>query len=149
MLATQKKTLPLLYCLIIAILLLSGCGAPAAKEPREGSYGKVELLRDRLGCAPRICLDRCRARCTGWAMPTAQDRAFQMYYNLRIIQGRLAELVGDVKVGVAPPAASGQDISRPQRCRDANDRLLSGGRRHCPPSRPRIAKPARSLQPGC
>ena len=32
----------------------------------------------------------------GLGYVTAQDRAFQMFYNLRIIQGRLAEVIGDV-----------------------------------------------------
>jgi acyl-homoserine lactone acylase PvdQ len=44
----------------------------------------------------------------GLAGATAQDRAFQMYYNLRIIQGRLAELVGDMKVGVTRAAPEGR-----------------------------------------
>jgi penicillin amidase len=45
----------------------------------------------------------------GLGYATAQDRAFQMYYNLRIIQGRLAELVGDVKVGVTRRQPQGRN----------------------------------------
>jgi len=45
----------------------------------------------------------------GLGYAAAEDRAFQMYYNLRIIQGRLAELVGDVKVGVSRGAPQGRN----------------------------------------
>ncbi len=69
------------------------------REHREGSYGKVELLRDRWG-VPHVFASTDAGAMYGLGYATAQDRAFQMYYNLRIIQGRLAELVGDVKVGV-------------------------------------------------
>jgi len=33
----------------------------------------------------------------GLGYATAEDRAFQMTYSLRIIQGRLAEVIGDVR----------------------------------------------------
>jgi len=45
----------------------------------------------------------------GLGYATAQDRAFQMYYNLRIIQGRLAEVVGDVKVGATRRQPQGKN----------------------------------------
>ena len=71
---------------------------PASRLPREGPYGQVELLRDRWG-VPHVFAETDAGAMYGLGYATAQDRAFQMYYNLRIIQGRLAEVVGDVKVG--------------------------------------------------
>jgi len=78
--------------------LFCGCDTPATKD-RAGSYGRVELIRDRWG-VPHVFARTDAGAMYGLGYATAQDRAFQMYYNLRIIQGRLAEHVGDVKVGV-------------------------------------------------
>ncbi len=100
---------------LILLLALSGCnsltsrssdtGATAA--PKEGGPGQVELLRDRWG-VPHVFADSDAGAMYGLGYATAQDRAFQMYYNLRIIQGRLAELVGDMKVGVSRQSPEGR-----------------------------------------
>jgi penicillin amidase len=45
----------------------------------------------------------------GLGYATAEDRAFQMYYNLRIIQGKLAEVIGDVKIGVTRQLPQGRN----------------------------------------
>ena len=73
----------------------------------QADSGKVELLRDRWG-VPHVFADTDAGAMYGLGYATAQDRAFQMYYNLRIIQGRLAEVVGDVKVGVTRQAPQGR-----------------------------------------
>ncbi|GAI92826.1 unnamed protein product, partial [marine sediment metagenome] len=60
--------------------------------------GKIELLRDKWG-VPHVFADTDAGAMYGLGYAAAEDRAFGMYYNLRIIQGRLAELIGDQKVG--------------------------------------------------
>ncbi len=56
-------------------------------------YGTVELLRDRWGI-PHIFSDTDAGAMYGLGYATAQERGFQMTYGLRIMQGRLAEVVG-------------------------------------------------------
>ncbi len=95
-----------ILCLLL-LLELSGCGslsghgpvAGAASTSQASRSGRVELLRDSWG-VPHVFADTDAGAMYGLGYAMAQDRAFQMYYNLRIIQGRLAEVVGDVKVGV-------------------------------------------------
>lgn len=67
-------------------------------RPAKVSYGKVELLRDPWG-VPHVFSDTDAGAMYGLGWAVAEDRGFQMYYSLRIIQGRLAELLGD-----RPPA---------------------------------------------
>src|SRR5512138_2260822 len=93
------------------LLALSGCDslnrraldAEGTTTHEERGKGQVELLRDRWG-VPHVFAPTDAGAMYGLGYATAEDRAFQMYYNLRIIQGRLAELVGDVKVGVSRAA---------------------------------------------
>jgi len=61
-----------------------------------GQYGKVELVRDRWG-VPHVFAETDAGAMYGLGCATAEDRGFQMYYSLRIMQGRLAEVIGDVK----------------------------------------------------
>ena len=75
--------------------------AVEADTSHRSEYGKVELLRDKWG-VPHVFADSDAGAMYGSCYAAAEDRAFQMYYNLRIIQGRLAELIGDEKVGVTP-----------------------------------------------
>lgn len=58
--------------------------------------GSVELIRDRWG-VPHVFAETDAGAMYGLGYATAEDRAFQMHYMLRIVQGRLAELVGDVQ----------------------------------------------------
>ncbi len=95
--------------------LLSGCDTPAGEDsaasttkPNGARYGKIEILRDRWG-VPHISSESDTGAMYGLGYAMAQDRAFQMYYNLRIIQGRLAELVGDVKVGATRRLPQGKN----------------------------------------
>lgn len=69
---------------------------------------EVELVRDRWG-VPHVFATTDEGAMYGLGYATAQDRAFQMYYNLRILQGRLAEVVGDVKVGVTRRRPQGRN----------------------------------------
>lgn len=74
----------------LAAFLLS-CLAANAKD-----YGPVELVRDRWG-VPHVFAETDAGAMYGLGYATAQDRAFQMHYMLRIVQGRLAETIGDVQ----------------------------------------------------
>jgi len=58
--------------------------------------GRVEILRDPWGI-PHVFADTDTGAFYGLGYATAEDRAFQMTYSLRIIQGRLAEVVGEVR----------------------------------------------------
>ncbi|MHC4518799.1 MAG: penicillin acylase family protein, partial [Planctomycetota bacterium] len=95
----------LLTCLTLLVSLI-GCSTTAPNRAERSA--RIELLRDRWG-VPHIFADTDAGAMYGLGYATAQDRAFQMYYNLRIIQGRLAELVGDVKVGVTQRQPQGKN----------------------------------------
>lgn len=58
--------------------------------------GKIELVRDTWGI-PHVFADTDAGALYGLGWATAEDRGFQMTYSLRIIQGRLCEVVGIVK----------------------------------------------------
>ena len=73
---------------ILAIILLS---------PARGVSEEVQILRDPWGI-PHVFADTDAGAFYGLGYATAADRAFQMTYSLRIVQGRLAEVVGDVKM---------------------------------------------------
>lgn len=74
------------FCLVYA-----GCGG-RQESVGVGAIGKdaggIELLRDEWGI-PHVFAETDEGALYGLGYATAQDRAFQMYYNLRIIQGRL------------------------------------------------------------
>lgn len=71
----------------------STTGAEPARSPKK-SYGKIELLRDPWG-VPHVFSESDAGAMYGLGHAVAEDRGFQMYYSLRMIQGRLAELIGD------------------------------------------------------
>jgi penicillin amidase len=81
-------------------------GAPAA------SYGSIEILRDRWG-VPNVLSDTDEGAMYGLGYATAEDRLYQMNFHLRLMQGRLAEVVGDlpkrVKRSVPPNSALEED----------------------------------------
>lgn len=56
----------------------------------------IEVLRDPWGI-PHVFADTDARAFRGLGYATAEDRGFQMTYSLRIIQGRLAEVIGDVR----------------------------------------------------
>ena len=79
---------------LLHVLLLVGLFlAPSANVIAED----VEILRDPWGI-PHIFATTDEGAFYGLGYATAEDRAFQMTYSLRIIQGRLAEVAGDVKM---------------------------------------------------
>ena len=92
---------------ILALILLPLClaverAAHAAEPPAapagQVSSAPVEILRDRWGI-PHVFATTDAGAFYGLGYATAEDRAFQMTYSLRIIQGRLAETVGEVRMG--------------------------------------------------
>jgi penicillin amidase len=57
----------------------------------------VEIVRDRWGI-PHVFADTDAAAMYGLGYASAQDRMLQMEYSRRIVQGRIAEMLGDVGV---------------------------------------------------
>ena len=78
-----------------AILLVSGIIAWTNLSVA-ADYGKVELVRDLWG-TPHVFAETDAGAMYGLGYATAEDRGFQMTYSLRIIQGRLAEVLGIVQ----------------------------------------------------
>jgi penicillin amidase len=79
-------------CVTSVLLVAVGCSASNL------DYGKVEVLRDTWG-VPHVFSETDRGAMYGLGYVTAQDRGFQMTYGLRIMQGRLAELIGERQKG--------------------------------------------------
>jgi penicillin amidase len=65
-----------------------------AASPRAVA-GEVEILRDAWGI-PHVFAHSDEEAFYGLGYATAEDRAFQMTYSLRFIQGRLSEVIGEV-----------------------------------------------------
>lgn len=61
----------------------------------EHAEGRVELVRDRWGI-PNVFADTDESAMFGLGWAAAEDRAFQMYLNARTMQGRSAEVRGNV-----------------------------------------------------
>jgi penicillin G amidase len=77
---------------LAALLSIAAIQSPsAANAPAE--FGRIELLRDTWGI-PHVFADTDAGAFYGLGYATAQERGFQMTWNLRSIQGRLAEIVG-------------------------------------------------------
>ncbi len=82
--------------IIAALVSATSAEVRADAEAPPPEYGKVELVRDHWGVA-HVFAETDAGAMYGVGYATAEDRGFQMHYFLRIIQGRLAEIVGDVK----------------------------------------------------
>ena len=76
------------HCLRMAGVLLLLASATRAEQ--------VEILRDPWGI-PHVIAGTDAGAFYGLGYATAADRAFQMTYSLRIIQGRLSEVVGEIR----------------------------------------------------
>ena len=92
----------------LLFFLTAGCSPESTNQKPQPKSPGIELLRDTWG-VPHIFSDTDTGAMYGLGYAAAEDRAFQMYYNLRIIQGRLAELVGDVKIGVTKRLPQGRN----------------------------------------
>ncbi|HID24503.1 MAG TPA: hypothetical protein EYP14_19185, partial [Planctomycetaceae bacterium] len=78
---------------VVVMIVLSSRLLSPAGEIRGGS---VEILRDRWGI-PHIFAQTDADAFYGLGYATAEDRGFQMHYTLRVIQGRVSELIGKVR----------------------------------------------------
>ncbi|MHC4583743.1 MAG: penicillin acylase family protein [Planctomycetota bacterium] len=92
----------------LIFFLATGCSPESANHNSQPTSRSIELMRDTWG-VPHIFSNTDAGAMYGLGYASAEDRAFQMYYNLRIIQGRLAELVGDVKIGVTERRPQGRN----------------------------------------
>ncbi|MCC5828779.1 MAG: penicillin acylase family protein [Phycisphaeraceae bacterium] len=85
------------FLAVLSLLALIAFTMPAhaAPEPAEAvDWGRIELVRDRWGMAHIFATtDEGAMYGLGYAM--AEDRGFQMNFNLLMIEGRMAEVFGD------------------------------------------------------
>ncbi|RME92957.1 MAG: penicillin acylase family protein [Verrucomicrobia bacterium] len=72
--------------LILAAATIGRAGPPAA-------WGRIELIRDRWG-TPHVFAETDEGAFYGLGRAAAEDRLYQMQFNRRLMQGRLAEAVG-------------------------------------------------------
>ncbi|MEE2727537.1 MAG: penicillin acylase family protein [Candidatus Latescibacterota bacterium] len=70
-------------------------GLSPETKAQNSDWGRVEVVRDEWGI-PHIFAETDAGALYGLGYATAQDRGFQMHYQLRMIQGRSAEVLGDV-----------------------------------------------------
>ena len=97
-------------CAVLVFSVVVGAAQRPAvnRAERLAQYGQVELLRDAWG-VPHVFSETDQGAFYGQGYACAQDRGFQMFYFLRIIQGRLAEVVGDAaKSGRGRPSTAAQ-----------------------------------------
>ena len=86
----------LLVLLPVASFQMAGRSGPLSTYSPDPAYGQVEILRDSWGIA-HVFADTDEGAMYGLGYATAEDRAFQMHFSLRIIQGRLSEVVGNIR----------------------------------------------------
>ncbi|RJP26235.1 MAG: penicillin acylase family protein [Candidatus Omnitrophota bacterium] len=77
-------------CFYSMVLCLAVVFSAVAAEEK----GKVEIIRDQWG-VPHVFSDTDAGAMFGLGYATAEDRAFQMHYSLRIVQGRISEVLGE------------------------------------------------------
>lgn len=80
----------------IALFAAAPAATPASQSAYNPDWGSTEIIRDKWG-VPHIVSDTDEGAFYGLGRAAAEDRAFQMVHNLRTIQGRLAEMMGEVK----------------------------------------------------
>jgi len=84
-----------LVIIVFSIVLLCIPYSLLAEAKESFDLGHIEVFRDTWG-VPHIFSESDAGAFYGLGYVCAQDRAFQIYWNLRIIQGRTAEIVGDI-----------------------------------------------------
>jgi penicillin amidase len=90
---------------MLSWLMLAALRATSA--PR-ADYGKIELIRDTWGI-PHVFSETDAGAMYGLGYATAEERGFQMTYNLRIIQGRLSEVIGEKHRGARKETSMDHD----------------------------------------
>ncbi len=96
----KKKLVVSVNTILILIVTASAAqqnssGMVTPKQVISSPGNQVEIIRDTWEI-PHVFSNSDEGAMYGLGYVTAQDRAFQMFYNLRIIQGRLAEVIGDI-----------------------------------------------------
>jgi len=87
---------PTLTTVVFGLFVASALIAASANGDDSSSrYGDVELLRDGWG-VPHVFAKTDEGAMYGLGYAAAQDRGFQMYYFLRMVQGRMSEVFGVV-----------------------------------------------------
>lgn len=84
-------TVKMCRCRIAAVLWFTFVCSTSAEPKTE--FGKIELIRDTWGI-PHLFSETDAGALYGLGFAIAEERGFQMTYNLRIIQGRLSEVIG-------------------------------------------------------
>jgi len=107
----MKKCLIDRCCLVLVVLLVLAVIRSASAQP-VSEYGPVDLLRDSWG-VPHVFAETDKGAMYGLGYACAEDRGFQMHYFLRMMQGRMAEVFGDVEKdragGTGPKTTLEQD----------------------------------------
>ncbi len=85
-----------MFALAVVVGVVSSVDAADRNADRNADRGKVELVRDTWG-TPHVFAETDEGAMYGLGYAAAEDRGFQMFYTLRIMQGRLAETIGDVQ----------------------------------------------------
>src|SRR2546423_4308323 len=99
--------------LVVFLCVVAWLTLPAPRVGASTSDGHVELVRDRWG-VPHVFADTDAGAMYGLGYAAAEERAFQMYYGLRMIQGRLAEVLGE-RPSAARPKENAVDHDRKMR----------------------------------
>jgi acyl-homoserine lactone acylase PvdQ len=69
---------------------------PVASAEASEEKGSIEIVRDTWGI-PHVFADSDAGAFYGRGYATAEDRALPMTYSLRMIQGRLSDVIGEVR----------------------------------------------------
>jgi len=83
----RQCSLSLVVLCLLAVTAITQA-APVAR------YGRVDLLRDSWG-APHVFAETDEGAMYGLGYACAEDRGYQMYYFLRMMQGRMSEVFGE------------------------------------------------------
>ncbi|UCF16489.1 MAG: penicillin acylase family protein [Phycisphaerales bacterium] len=83
-------------CCLMLVALFALAVTDVALGQSAAEYGRVELLRDSWG-VPHVFAETDEGAMYGAGYACAEDRGFQMHYFLRMMQGRMAEVFGDVE----------------------------------------------------
>ncbi|UCE46473.1 MAG: penicillin acylase family protein, partial [Phycisphaerales bacterium] len=90
----RKSSIHRFFQVFAVVFLFCAVAAVSARSATQ--YGRVELLRDSWG-VPHVFAETDEGAMYGAGYACAEDRGFQMHYFLRMMQGRMAEVFGDVE----------------------------------------------------
>ena len=88
----MRKKILIVYLICFLLISNFSAGLIIKNLPKGAEY---EIFRDKWGIA-HVISETDEGAFFGAGYATAQDRLFQMHRNRRAVQGRLAELIGDI-----------------------------------------------------